>query len=55
MPVQVVSPQIKKADFHAVVTRADGTVEDLGFIATSRRPEWFWLLVLNLRLRFKKG
>lgn len=34
-----VSANVERAELRAVVTRADGTVEDLGVVATTDKPE----------------
>lgn len=47
-------PKVQKSTISAVITRADGTVEDLGVIAYwHRNPlrRWAWAL----RQRFRKG
>jgi hypothetical protein len=45
----------RKATLHAVVTRADGRVEDLGMIAYyHRNPIWRWIVnaFITVRRRF---
>lgn len=38
--MDVYADNIANAEISAVVTRADGTVEDLGVISSYRRPWW---------------
>lgn len=52
----IVSQKVKRAELSAVVTRADGTKEDLGMLGyTSSNPikRIFMNILLGLKRRFK--
>jgi hypothetical protein len=45
---------VKESSFHAVITRADGTIEDLGVISYYHKnplKRWIW----NIKKYFKIG
>lgn len=52
----IVSQKVKRAELRAVITRADGTKEDLGMLGyTSSNPikRIFMNILLSLKRRFK--